>query len=99
MKKATPVKSSRLPKFIITLIHLVELKNQGLNELEALTLYGETCLHSTISTLKNSHGISFNKKIERHRHRGGGITRFMRYSISDSETALKLIDRYKGSRI
>ena len=68
-KKANTPNDS--PKYIITLIHLLERRSTGLNELEALGLYGETCLHSTISTLSNGHGMTFKRKREPHQHRGG----------------------------
>ena len=67
-KKITQV----IPKYIITLRILLD---RSLIELEALSLYGETCLHSTISTLSNKKGIRFHRKSELHKNRAGGITK------------------------
>jgi hypothetical protein len=53
---------------------------KGMIELEA---YGETCLHTTISTLANKHGLIIDRKTEPHRNRRGGITHFTRYSLTD----------------
>lgn len=96
-KKATPTGSSpkkKTPKYIIALQHLLERADAGMNELEALRLYGETCLHSTISTLSNGHGIPFTRVFERHCHRRGGITHFKRYRIADRKKALKLVGQH-----
>lgn len=71
-----------VPKYLIALRYLLQ---GSLIELEALGLYGETCLHSTISTLYNQKGIRFHRKRETHRHRGGGITHFTRYSLFDED--------------
>ena len=90
--KRTPRKT---PKYIICLKYFLANQADGLNELDALRLYGETCLHSTVSTLSNNHGISFKRKFEPHRHQGGGRTHFMRYWLDDVGRALKLTSGYK----
>jgi hypothetical protein len=82
------------PKYIITLFHLLERHSTGLNELEALCLYGETCLHSTISSLSNGHGIDFKRKRESHKHCGGRNTHFMRYWLADTNKAARLVSPY-----
>ncbi len=95
MKKAAlrNESSPNQPKFIISLSHLM---TRSLNELEALSLYGETCLHSTISTLKNKYGIDFCRVRESHQHRRGGKTSFMRYTLQKryKEKAANLLKRY-----
>lgn len=80
MTKATPKKESKpnQPKFIIAISHLM---TRFLIELEALSLYGETCLHSIISTLWNTYGINFNRVREPHNHKDGGETHFMGYTL------------------
>lgn len=85
-----------IPKYIITLQILLK---RSLVELEALSLYGETCLHSTISFLYNKKGIRFHRKNEPHEHRNGGIANFTRYSIyeEDREKTLALIKPYQAS--
>jgi hypothetical protein len=64
----------------------------GIIELEALQAYGETCLHSTISTLANRHGLTIDRKTEPHQHRHGGLTHFTRYSLVDEESIKKARD-------
>lgn len=76
-KSATP-KSNANPKYIVALSILM---TRSLTELEALSLYGETCLHSTVSTLWNSKGIGFDRVWEPHTHRAGGKTHFVRYTM------------------
>ena len=77
--KATSRKG-KTPKKIIALQHLME---RSLNQLEALNLYGDTCLNSTISELSNKHRLSFNRVPERHNHQGGGVTHFTRYTLAE----------------
>lgn len=85
-----------IPKYIITLQCLL---NRSLVELEAFNLYGETCLHSTISMLYNKKGIRFHRKTEAHKHQHGGITYFTRYTIFDEdvEKAKGLIKPFEAS--
>ncbi len=87
------------PKFILTLKLTLSRNYEGLNQLEASNLYGETCLHSTISTLANNHGIVFRRTREPHKHRGGGKTHFMRYRLKSADRALKLLQCYLGSDV
>lgn len=97
-KPATPATGATspksLPKKIISLIHLME---RSLNTLEAMNLYGETALHSTISDLVHDHDLVFNRIREPHQHRNGGKTYFMRYTLSDDsrDIAEALVNRYK----
>jgi hypothetical protein len=56
---------------------------KGMIELEAFQAYGETCLHTTISTLADKHDQIIDRKTEPHMHRRGGITHFTRYSLTD----------------
>lgn len=90
---ATSNKAKLLPKKIISLIHLME---RSLNTLEAMSLYGETALHSTISDLAHDHGLVFDRQMEPHQHRNGGRTHFMRYTLNDGsrESAEALVNRY-----
>ncbi|MFW8589914.1 hypothetical protein ACOI22_03840 [Glaciecola sp. 2405UD65-10] len=73
----------------------------GSNQLEAFSEYGETCLHSTISTLANSHGILIHRQTEKHRNRAGGFAHFTRYTLADPysvELAHALLQRLKARR-
>lgn len=67
------------PKYIITLELFLNRLDQGMNQLEALQAYGETCLHSTVSDLANKSGYEFTRKDEPHTHQNGGKTHFRRY--------------------
>ena len=85
--------TKRIPKKAICLAYLMR---RSLIELEALSLYGETCLHSTISDLSNKHGLIFKRVREAHKHQHGGITHFTRYTLaqeSHSDAAM-LLKRY-----
>lgn len=68
----------RTPKKAICLSYLYR---RSLVQLEAFGLYGECCLHSTISDLANNHGLVFNRVREAHRHRNGGTVYFVRYTL------------------
>jgi len=85
---------NKTPKYILCLEYFISRQADGLNELDALKLYGETCLHSTVSTLSNNHGISFTRKFEPHKHRNGGKTRFKRYWLNDVNRAVKMTSGY-----
>ena len=85
-----------LPKFIITLELMISRGDIGLNQLEAFRIYGETCLHSTVSTLANNHGMGFSRTREPHKHRNGRNVHFMRYRLDSLDNALTLINHYAG---
>lgn len=94
---ATSNKARSLPLKIIALTHLLK---RSLITLEAMSLYGGTALHSTISDLTHDHGLVFDRQMEPHQHRNGGKTHFMRYTLSDGsrEAAESLVKRYKRAR-
>jgi hypothetical protein len=74
---------------------------KGMIELEALQVYGETCLHTTISTLANKHGLIIARKTEAHNHRRGGVTHFTRYTLIDELSVRKansLLSHYMKRR-
>ncbi|OPX56521.1 Helix-turn-helix domain-containing protein [Oceanospirillum multiglobuliferum] len=84
---APPVKkaaSRKPPKKIIALQYLMA---RSLIQLEALSLYGETCLHSTISELSNTHGLTIERQPEPHIHQDGGTAYFTRYTLAESSRA------------
>ena len=85
-----------LPKFIITLELMISRGDIGLNQLEAFRIYGETCLHSTVSTLANNHGMGFSRIREPHKHRNRRKVHFMRYRLDSIQNALALINHYLG---
>lgn len=92
---AAPTATSKikcLPKKIVSLKHSI---TRSLIEPEALGLYGDTCLHSTISTLWNTHGIAFDRKSEKYGVHG---VQFTRYTLQESsrDKAHQLIVHYEG---
>jgi hypothetical protein len=84
------MKKNITPKYIIALAHLLK---GPINGLEALSLYGDTCLNTTISMLTHQHGMSFKKVLEPHRNRAGGTVYFKRYWLKDehNDQALRLV--------
>jgi len=82
----------------------MELLRRGLNglvELEALTAFGTTCLHSDISTLYNKHGVIFKREPEPHQHIYGGSVTFTRYtpaSLGDAQKLLAIANRCRIKR-
>ena len=65
---------------------LSELITRPLNRFEAEQL-GDHCLHSTISSLANNHGIEFERQREKVPNRFGGHTPVVRYRLPVSEFA------------
>lgn len=90
---ASQKKDHHIPKYILALTHFV---NHSMIQLEALNLYGDTCLNTTVSALTHNHGLTFIKKSEPHRNKSGGTVHFMRYWLSDDSQAhaRHLISRY-----
>ncbi len=79
-----PKNDHQTPKHIIALTFLIQ---RPLNTLEALNLYGDTCLNTTISHLTHQHGFRFIKKLEPHRNQAGGLVYFKRYWLEDDHIA------------
>lgn len=89
---ATGATSQRkLPKKIVALNLLLK---RSLIQPEAYAAYGETCLHTVISTLSNEHGIAFARVSEKYGNYGA---RFTRYTLQEDcrEKALKLVGLYE----
>ncbi|MFW1678596.1 hypothetical protein ACFVYJ_12575 [Pontibacter sp. JAM-7] len=80
----------RLPKKIVALKYLLR---RSLIQPEAHELYGESCLHSTISTLANDHNLVFERVPEKY---GRFNARFTRYTLQEESRvwAEWLIDYY-----
>ncbi|MCI2283554.1 hypothetical protein L3081_09325 [Colwellia sp. MSW7] len=98
----TVYNSTKRPlKIELCLIELLKRGNKGLVELEALQVYGETCLHTTISTLANSKGIGFKREQQSHTHQHRGTVYFTRYSLLDETETRKaqiLLTHYENKR-
>ncbi len=92
---AAPTATSKLAKIPKKIVSLKVLEFRSLIEPEALKLYGDTCLHSTISTLWNTHNIGFDRTSEKYGVHG---VNFTRYTLQESsrERALQLIAHYEG---
>lgn len=73
----------------------------GFTQPEAFAIYGESCLHSTISTLQNDHGILFNRRPDKSTIKHYRQKPFYRYWLADchqSEKALTLLNHYRRKR-
>lgn len=94
IKPATTLKPTDKTKRIKKIVSLKILSKRSLIEPEAFALYGETCLHSTISTLWNAHNIKFIRESEKY---GVFDARFTRYTLHpDSiKAANDLIEHYE----
>ncbi len=89
----TKANKQKVPKTIIALSYLID---GSMNKLDALRLYGDTCLNSTISELSNYQGFRFIRKNEVHFINGGGRTYFKRYWLAkqDRERAIKMVYKH-----
>jgi hypothetical protein len=88
-------------KIELCLIELLKHGAHGLIELEALAAYGETSLHSTISTLANSKDLTFKREKQIHKNRQGGAVYFTRYSLLNDDEITKaksLLNTYQAKR-
>lgn len=75
-------------------VALSHLLDQSLNTFEANRLYGDTCLHSTISLFENSYGFSFRRSPERIANRVGTKVTVTRYRLmTDHEQKAKNLVR------
>ena len=97
-KQAAPTtKAARLKKAPKKIIALHYLMTRPLIQLEAAELWGETCLHSTISELYHVNGLEFDRVQHPHQHRHGGMAYFKRYTLKESSKtkAQALLDQYQ----
>jgi hypothetical protein len=60
---------------------LLDAGPQGMNRLDALREYNDTCLNSTIAIIANEYAIDLDREYEPHICRYGGVTRFKRYRL------------------
>jgi hypothetical protein len=98
MKKhppAAPTATSKIKLLPKKIVSLKILEVRSLIEPEALKLYGDTCLHSTVSTLWNTHNIGFDRVSEKY---GVHKVSFTRYTLQENskERAAQLIAHYEG---
>lgn len=73
----------------------------GLNTFQANKIYGDTCLHSSISELRNQIGLNISDTWEILPCRTGQLVRVKRYWLADQKANLhaqKLVDRLRIKR-
>lgn len=83
------------------LVAIYEAGERGINQPEANKLYGESCLHSSISWATNHWGLVIDRQLEPYRTRVGSTTHFMRYALLDPDSRKRALDRimkYKSVR-
>jgi len=88
-------------KLEISLLLFLRLGKEGMNQPEANRAYGETCLHTTVSTLQNDYGIGLFRRSEPWKHRYGGSTHFTRYWLADGKAeplAISLLNKLRQKR-
>jgi hypothetical protein len=88
-------------KIEVAAILLVKRCHQGVIQPEAHRVYGESCLHTSVSTLFNNYGIRFKRQPESITNRAGSVSNYTRYTLLDEVDLLrikKLIDRYRARR-
>jgi hypothetical protein len=82
--KSSPKKTPRKHKHIVALYHLYQAGYEGLNTFEAKKLYGDTCLHSVISTLVHEYDFQIPRRSE---YVGEFPRPFARYWLCESDRA------------
>jgi hypothetical protein len=93
-KPSVPPRKHKEPtKWALGLFYLAQ---HPLFELEALSLYGDTCLHTTVSDLQKRFGLVFHREWVTHHHQRGGKTRFKRFTLAQEsrEHAAALLEPY-----
>lgn len=88
-------------KIELCIIELLERGEAGLIELEALQAYGETCLHSTISTLSNKFNLELKRGSHQHNSKRKVVVNFTRYSLADEQqiiNAKTILSQYRTKR-
>jgi hypothetical protein len=71
----------------------LRVDTSGAFQLEASNDYGESCLHSSVSTLQNRRGINLARQPIPHTHRHGGKTHFTRYWLMDDVAKQRAVSR------
>ena len=73
----------------LSLFTVLSSGKSGVIQPEAARVYGESCLHSSISTMRNEYGLIILGKPEKYQHRHGGHTHFHRYRFASYQAGLK----------
>lgn len=85
----------------VSLKALLDAGKDGLNTLQARSIYGDTCLHSMVSDFRNKKGLVIFGKREIITNRAGAKSPFHRYWLTDEssvKSAKKLIDIWRIKR-
>ena len=99
--RTSTTNSTRPPYKLETSITLfVERGDKGMYQQEANQEYGESCLHTVVSTLTHKHGIKFRTEPCPVVNRVGTTARFVRYFLADGMEvkAQQLINHYRKRR-
>jgi len=95
-------KSNRIPtKHEQCLYALLRAGSEGINQLRALSLYGDTCVNTTISELGNKRGLLISRDRRPHQHQLGGATSFTWYWFADrieAKRALRTLNTLRRAR-
>ena len=96
------IKPTRPPfKLETVLLTFIDRGDLGMYQLEASKLYGESCLHTSVSILYHNHGIKFRRQSESIKNRVGTISNFTRYWFldeGDEMRAKKLFNDFRNKR-
>jgi len=98
MKNITP---TRPPYKIETCaLEFIKRGSTGMIQLEANQAYGETCLHSEISSLVHKHNITFSRVTESVTNRVGLVSSFTRYALltESIDRAKRLVNHCRKRR-
>lgn len=88
-------------KIETALLEFIKAGRAGLNTLEANQIFGETCLHSTVSDITRLHRIRFSHTKESITNRAGTKSFFTRYKLEHKNhnfAAMRLINKYRLKR-
>ena len=81
---------SRPPfKLETVLLTFLERGKKGMNQIEAISHYGDTCLNTSVSQLERKLGIYFKHETESIRNRVGTFSPFTRYTVLTEKDELK----------
>lgn len=88
-------------KIELALDMLIQADQEGrfIMSFDAMREYGDTCLHTTIATLRDK-GVTFLQQSYKHKHRHGGTAHFQSYRIAPSSRskAIRLAQHYADMR-
>lgn len=88
-------------KIELALDMLIRADQEGrfIMSFDAMREYGDSCLHTTIATLRDK-GITFLQQPYKHEHRHGGTAHFQSYRIAPSSrsAAVLLAQHYASMR-